>query len=270
MATSLPYNLQEGTIAHAGKVMANFRALLGILNNLIVEGVGTGDLATILNLISQAMVKADETGNAGEIRFADGETVEQKFAAGTLNASLLDSEGLFYFFVNQDDGHLYVTASEGMEADNFEIDEETGHLLFNLNDPDESNVVHTYDLGLVKGADGEPGEDGMLASTYDPNNVGKDLNTYTGFFLCDAQSWVDGVYVISDTDRISGAALADHITASSGHVWIGPSSSATDDGVTAWANGMIRMTGQGSGTITIKALGDTPSEDIELQITMFV
>ena len=77
--------------------------------------------------------------------------LEQKFDAGTLNASLLDSEGLFYFEVKQQDGHLYVTASDGMEADNFAIRNSDGHLIFTLHDPADSTTVHTYDLGRVKG-----------------------------------------------------------------------------------------------------------------------
>lgn len=270
MATSLPYNLREGTVAYAGKVMANFRALLGILNNLVVEGVGTGDIVTILNLLVQSMVKADETGNAEDIVFADGVNLEERFATGTLNASLFTSEGMFYFYVDPQDGHLYVTAAEGMEEDDFEIDEETGHLLYTLDDPEDNNIVHTYDLGLVKGDKGDPGAGGMAATTYDPLGVGKDMNTYTGFYVCDSQKWADGVYVLSDEDSHTGANLSDHITSTSGHFFIGPSSSATDEGVEAWSNGLIRITGQGSGTISLKALGDTPTEDIDLQITMFV
>ncbi len=146
MATSLPYNLREGTIAYAGKVMANFRALLGILNNLVVEGVGTGDIVTILNLLVQSMVKADEAGNADDIVFEDGDTLEEKFSAGTLNASLLNSEGMFYFYIDPADGHLYVVAADGMSADDFWIDED-GHLQYALRDPEDNSAVHITDLG---------------------------------------------------------------------------------------------------------------------------
>ncbi|MBO4556510.1 MAG: hypothetical protein J5706_07090 [Elusimicrobiales bacterium] len=314
---NLPYNLREGQVAYALKVMANFRALLGAYNNISIDGIGTGDIATIIGLLRQAMVMADEEGNSNHVVFPDGETLTQKYAAGTLNASLLDSEGLFYFYVDPTNGHLFVTASEGMEADNFEIDPDTGHLLFNLNDPDESNVVHTYDLGQVKGDKGDAGAGGMQATTYDPNGVGKDMNTYTGFFICYADKWggyfltedtafvadktyytYDSVndeytaatvttgaavladtyyeklsameYRLSDDDHVGGATLTGHITPTSGHYFMGPADDTTDDAVNAWSGGQIRTLGQGTGSITIKALGDIPEEDVDLQVTMFV
>ena len=153
---NLPYNLREGQVAYAAKVMANFRALLGACSNISVNDIGgsgpiTADVQTIVDLLVKSMVMADERGNSEHIVFGDGENLEQKFDSGTLNASLLDSEGLFYFEVRQQDGHLYVTASDGMEADNFAIRNSDGHLIFTLNDPADSTTVHTYDLGRVKG-----------------------------------------------------------------------------------------------------------------------
>ena len=271
MVVNLPYNLREGQVAYALKVMANFRALLGALNIVNVEGLGEADVGTLLNLLYQSMIKADEDGNAEHILFEDGENLKQKFAAGTLNASILNSEGLFYFHVGAD-GHLYVTGTDGLEEGDFEINE-SGHLQFNLDDPASNSNIHVYDLGQVVGDKGDPGADGMLATTYDPNNVGKDLNTYTGYFVCLAANWDDNTYTLTDNDsqHVSGATLAGHITASTGHALVGPAyNTSTDEEVEAWSAAMMRVVSQGNGQIVFKALGDIPEVDIYLQVTMFV
>lgn len=319
MAVHLPYNLHEGQVAYAAKVMANFRALLGAYGSITVDGIGTADVPTMLQLLYEAMVKADEDGNADHIRFEDGETLTQKFNAGTLNASILDSEGLFYFYVDPEDGHLYVTASEGMEADDFEIDE-NGHLVFTLNDPEGNNAVNVYDLGKVKGDKGEDGDPGMDADVYDPLRAEKDVNTYTGFFGCYAAGWGDyfltedstfdgdktyytydsvndeyteavvvggeavtantyyeklanNEYRLTDDGNVGGATLDGHITAISGHAYIGPAGEEEGgdaDGANAWSNAKIWASAQGNGWILFKALGDIPEADIILQVTMFV
>lgn len=190
---ALPYNLQEGTVAYAMKVMANFRALLGIYNNVSIPGLGEGDVDTMLKLLAEAMVKAGEAGNTADIVFPDGETIEEKFNAGTLNASLLNSDGLFYLTVGSD-GHLYVTASDSVNAEQFSIDrqpssETYGHLLYTLTDPEPGGAVHTYDLGSVIGPAGPSGTGDMAASVYDPNGQHKDVNMYVGYFNCPAAGW---------------------------------------------------------------------------------
>ena len=190
MAVNLPYNLREGQVAYAAKVMANFRALLGALNQVVVDGLGEGDINTILNLLKQAMVTAGEQGNAEDIVFADGETVEQKFAAGTLNAELLTGEGMFYFYIDPADGHLKVVASEAMNEDDFSIGED-GHLLYTLSDPAENSVVNIVDLGKVVGPAGPAGSGDMAKSVYDPNNAQKDMNLYPGYFTCGELGWGD-------------------------------------------------------------------------------
>ena len=200
---ALPYNLQEGTVAYAMKVMANFRALLGIYNNVSIPGLGEGDVDTMLKLLAEAMVKAGVAGNTDKIVFPDGETVTQKFNAGTLNASLLDSDGLFYLTVGSD-GHLYVTASDSVNAEQFSIDrqpssETYGHLLYTLTDPEPGGAVHTYDLGSVIGPAGPSGTGDMAASVYDPNGQHKDVNMYVGHFNCPAAGW--GSYFLTTLRR---------------------------------------------------------------------
>ena len=197
MAISLPYQLREGQKAYAAKVMANLEALLGVYNRAHVDGLGEGDVVTLLQLLYQAAVMAGEDGNAAQIKFPDGDTLQQKFDAGTLNAALLNNDGLFYFEQDPDNGHLYVTASESIGPHAFYIDN-NGHLIYNLDDPEGNESVHQYDLGLVRGAQGPVGEGDMAASIYDPNGQEKDLNLYTGYFLCPAPDW-GGYFLTYDT-----------------------------------------------------------------------
>lgn len=185
---NLPYNLREGQVARAAQVMANFLALLGAYGSIKIEGLGEGDVETLMQLMYEAMVKAGEPGNTEGIVFHDGDTLEQKFAAGTLNASILNSEGLFYFEIDPISGHLIVTAAEGIGEEDFLIDGD-GHLIFNLEDPETSSVVHRYDLGRVVGEQGPAGAGGMDAAVYDPRGVRKDLNPYLGSFICYAPKW---------------------------------------------------------------------------------
>ena len=44
----LPYNLQDGQKAYAARIMANFQALAGQLNNISVGGLTEGDLESVL------------------------------------------------------------------------------------------------------------------------------------------------------------------------------------------------------------------------------
>ena len=193
MVVSLPYKLREGQIAYAAKVMANFEALLGMYKYGHVDGLGDGDVFTLMELLCKAVVMAGDPGNAEQIVFEDGETLVHKFNAGTLNASLLDNEGMFYCSIG-DDGHLYITASEGIEEGDFSIGSD-GHLLYTLSDPASSSVVHTYDLGLVKGQKGDPGAPGMVAAVYDPEGMAKDLNTYTSYYSLPEANW--GAYFLT-------------------------------------------------------------------------
>ena len=94
-AVNLPYHLREGQRAYAAKVMANFEALLGAYNLTEVKGLGVGDIPTLLRAMFEAAIKANETNNASQIYFEDGENLTDKFNAGNLNASIVDADGLF-------------------------------------------------------------------------------------------------------------------------------------------------------------------------------
>ena len=196
MAINLPYKLREGQIAYAANVMANFEALLGIYKYGHVDGLGSGDVYTLMELLYQAVVLAGEPGNAEQIKFEDGESLVQKFNAGTLNASLLDNEGMFYCSVG-DKGHLYINASEGIEEGDFSIGSD-GHLLYTLSDPASSSVVHTYDLGQVKGPKGDSGSGDMRSLIYDPEGMARDVNIYTSNYTLFANQW-GGYYLTYDT-----------------------------------------------------------------------
>lgn len=62
---TLPYNLQDGQKAYAARVMANFEALAGQLNQISVTGLATGDLESVLR---QMKLLLDEL-SAGSSRY---------------------------------------------------------------------------------------------------------------------------------------------------------------------------------------------------------
>lgn len=268
MAINLPYRLREGQKAYAAKVMANFEALLAAYNNIHIEGLGEGDFAALLGLLYQAAVMAGKDGNANEIVFSDGESLTQKFDAGTLNASLLNSNGLFYSEVDPSDGHLYLTASECIDENAFSIDQ-NGHLIFSLEEPENNEVIHRYDLGNVRGETGPAGAGGMSAAIYDPNNLQKDPNIYSGVYICFSGDWVDNEIVLSDSKRVTGDYLSSFITANSGHAFIGLAVGASDAAAQAWMDAAIVAVSQGAGQITLRALGDVPDVTLLLQVYMF-
>lgn len=201
MAVNLPYNLQERQIAYAAKVMANFEALLGAYNLTEVKGLGTGDIPYLLRKLFLAAIKAYEPDNAQQIIFSDGESLADKFDAGDLNASILNSDSLFYFHIDPVSGHLMVTCSDSVDEGDFSIGA-NGHLLYTLADPGGGDVdVHTYDLGRVRGEQGpvgpaSPGD--MDHDIYDPRELEKDLNHYVVWFNCPYEEW--GRYFLTYDD----------------------------------------------------------------------
>lgn len=63
---TLPFQLKEGTTAYAAKVMANFNALIGKLNQLSVNGEIVGDLEDFLSLLSASIEQLDSGGPGGQ------------------------------------------------------------------------------------------------------------------------------------------------------------------------------------------------------------
>ena len=86
---TLPYNLQDGQKAYAGRVMANFRAVAAGLNSVSVDGLTAGDLESVLRqlklLVDElsrdhdrgvASLAYDGTGRKLALTLADGARYE--------------------------------------------------------------------------------------------------------------------------------------------------------------------------------------------------
>lgn len=265
MALSLPYNLQDGTKAYASKVMSDFNTIVQYLNGVEIPGVDKGDVISVLTYLTaslEATVKGGETGNAAEIIFADGESLRSKYRSGELHLGLLQTQGGFYFYVDEN-GHLMLVSNRETDADNFSIDE-NGHLLYTVPDPEEDDVndTRTFDLGRVRGDEGEPGEPGagdMEKKVYDPNGVGKDLNTYEYDAFLYAAEWGE--------DKLQTLTFAP--STPSNHLEIAPAPSANADQRQAWRDAMLYAPSNAqatAGQIIIGCDGDVPQTDIPIII----
>lgn len=265
MALSLPYNLQDGTKAYASKLMADLNTIVQYLNGVDIPGVDKGDMISVLAYLSaslEATVKAGEEGNAAEIIFADGESLRSKYRSGELHLGLLQTQGGFYFYVDEN-GHLMLVSNRETTADDFSIDE-NGHLLYTVQDPAAEDVEDTqvFDLGRVRGDEGEagaPGEGDMNKATYDPNGVGKDLNTYEYDAILYASGW--------DEDKLQTVVLAASTTGN--HLEIAPALSADADQRQAWRNALFYAPSNAqatAGQFVIGCDGDVPSVDIFITV----
>ena len=90
-------------------------------------------LADALKELLTEKVTAAESGNASQIVFADGQTMQEKLDAGELNgrdgvALAFDS---YYTFRVGDNGHLYVGVAEGTQQPALSIDE-NGRLIYSV------------------------------------------------------------------------------------------------------------------------------------------
>lgn len=91
-------------------------------------------LDTALQALIDGKVTANTAGNAAAIRFADGESMQDKLENGALTGPAGVSvalNSLFYFRVDAMSGHLLVGVAEGAPAPPFSIDAE-GHLLYTI------------------------------------------------------------------------------------------------------------------------------------------
>ncbi|MEG2213851.1 MAG: hypothetical protein RRY35_08155 [Clostridiales bacterium] len=143
MTVKLPYSFTDGQRAFAARLMANFNALSGALNNVSVAGLATADIETTLNTMKKLIddlsgltggkVTANQAGNAGQILFTDG----QSFQAKLNNNSLKGQDGqccldrLYYFRVDPGNGHLYVGVPDGVGKPPVSIDG-NGHLIYRI------------------------------------------------------------------------------------------------------------------------------------------
>lgn len=265
MAKGLPYRLQEGQVAYARKVMANFEALMGLLNNITIDGK-TGDLETVLQELFNKAVLSGEP-NSDDITFADGDSLQDKYDSGQTALALMTGEGMFYFFV--EDGRLKVVTNGNISADDFTINDK-GHLIYTVSPSAEQGEPVVYDLGYVRGPEGPASTGDMSAAIYDPNSRKKDVCHYYGSFRCNSPDWVDGKIRISDDNRNGGDTLASRITATTGHFMFKPAQGEDAEKWQAWWDAQVICTAQGDGWFELQALGKTPDVNILLDVDMWI
>lgn len=237
MAIKFPYELTEGTIAYARHVMANLRAIVRGVDNL-----------------GETSVKKNASGNANEIVFDDDETLQDKLDNGGFNTwdgSLYD--GYASFTVNNQ-GHL-IAALTVDDPDMYQIDE-NGHLILTAGDT-EGGTVHTFDLGDVRGPQGEQGENGPSSTTYretlyaaDWSNVTQQITVY-----CDGVTANNNFMVQPDYPAIVAAHEADP-----------EDTPDLDDIANDWSLASPVLISQAAGSFVLQARGVNPSYDIPVVI----
>lgn len=277
--TQLPFQLKEGQKAYAAKVMANFNALLGKLNTLSINGEIVGSLEDFLSSLSMAIdeaVQSGRIGNANEIRFDDGTTMQEKLDSGDLNGvsgPVSVQDRMCYFYVDSDTGHLHLVAREDVDSDAYSINED-GHLIYTIPAPDESLTAKDYDLGSVRGPKGDSGD--MQASVYDSQNRRQDIYQYVDEALADmrtkeyacyayAANWVDGL----DNTSTCQVDLLDMTTNAKFDVGLAPS--ATEEQESAFAKALLKVGDLYTGSFTLirRSGGETPSLDLPLVVRIY-
>lgn len=266
MVKGLPYKLQEGQVAYARKVMANFEALMGTLNNITINGK-TGDLETVLRELFEKVIMSGEP-NGDQITFEDGESLQDKYDSGKTTLALMTGEGMFYFYV--EDGRLKVVTNGNINADDFTIDDK-GHLLYTVNPSAEQGESAVYDLGNVRGPAGPASTGDMSAAIYDPNDRKKDVCHYYGKFYCLAANWNEnGVIRITDNDIETGDTLAGKLTSTTGHFMFKPGQGSDSAKWRSWWDAQIVCSAQGDGWFELQAIGRLPQENFLLDVDMWI
>lgn len=253
----LPYQLKEGQIAYARRVMANFNAIINALNNLRAEGITAEGLEELFTELASTTVKKNQAGNADEIVFADGATMQQKLDAGAFNGrDAVLYEGFAAFNIG-DDGYLYVTTTTGNNP--YSIDED-GYLILNIPDAPAEDV-QSFKLGKVVGGEGPAGPVGPTgvsgnysATVYAASSSGDNSAAW------DNRS-AESTY---KTATVSCAG----ITASNNFI-VQPAKSATDEQWAAWATAAPIVKSQANGSFVLYARNSNlPTVDIPLEIVV--
>lgn len=270
MARALPFQLVDGQKAYAAKLMGNFNYLLGILDNVDVSGLPEGSLDEVLSslkdLIEQC-VASNEVGNARQVFFTDGASLQEKLNNGDLKGAdgvTSLSDGMYYFYVGTD-GHLYLVTRSEVQGEAFSIDSR-GHLIYTVDDPGPNEGdPKTYDLGSVK-------FDGVTATEFESyKDDAKDYVDDTFASVAQsagysvtmlAGSWVGDDPPVSVT--ISLAAIT-----TTNNFFVGPAAGATETQRAAWRDGLFSVTGQSAGSFELTRDGDAPSVDIPLSVVVF-
>ena len=265
MGVSLPFQLADGTKAYASKVMANFNTLAQYLNSVDIPGADKGDLISVLTYLAESLedkVIVGAEDNAAEIIFADGESLKKKYRSGELHLGLLQTQGGFYFYVDEN-GHLMLVSNREVNDEDFTIDER-GHLLYTVRDPEEDDIndTQTFDLGRVRGEEGEPGlpgEGDMAKAIYDPQRRGKDLNTYEYDVIFYGADW--------STDKLLTVSFAASTPAN--HLDIDIAASANADQRKAWRDAQFYAPAGAqdiAGQFVVGCDGEVPKVDIPVVI----
>lgn len=264
----LPYNLQEGTKAYAAKVMANLHAIIGQLNNVDIVGLPNADLKAVLqaiyDLVSAAVV-AYQTGNADQILFDDGDTMQEKVDRGDFNGLdgvSLQLNGLYHFKV--ENGNLILYAPDDVGQPPFSI--VNGELIYEIPDPETEEIdVASYNLGRVKG---ENGDGDMAKSVYDPTRKATDIFAYIDSAVDNvSKSQAKSCYVYAAAWDGSKQAIVElaEMGANTNFV-VGTAYNATAEQDEAWDEAHAKVIAQASGSFTLKARGGTPAIDIPLTV----
>lgn len=258
----LPYTLREGTIAYAAKVMGDLNVIVNFLNNISLDGATKTDLESALQKVTamvNSCIQKNAIGNADQIVFEDGYTMQEKLDAGDLNGKdgvTAYVDGWAAFEIDEY-GHLLVTVSA--DDNSFTIDE-NGHLIYTIPDPDTSANVQQYDLGKVMGPQGPAGEvtqEGMV--TYVTEQIGALAKSSTKYVTALAASW--------DADDKTNEISCEGITATNNFL-IDTNSSATEEQNQAWELAKPKYVSQMEGKFIVVARGVIPAIDIPLQVTI--
>jgi hypothetical protein len=247
----LPYNLQEGQVAYAAKVMADFNAILTALNNLSAEGFSTQDISGMIADLADAInhkVEAGEPGNATDIKFTDGDTLQTKLDSGDLNgtdgvAAILD--GCAAFDVDEN-GHLIVATNSGNPYSIV-----NGELIYTVPDPEGADYIE-YDLGSVRGPSGEVTTSAMNSAISAALNGLGTVTTATAYAL--------------DWDDVNEIACNGVTT--SNIILISPALSATGEERDAFRAAQIYPVSQGLDAFILGYDGLKPDIDIPLQVVI--
>ena len=258
----LPYTLKEGTVAYAAKVMGDLNVIVNFLNNISLDGATKTDLESALQEVTvmvNSCIKKNTIGNANEVIFDDGYTMQEKLDNGDLNGTdgvTAYVDGWAAFEIDEY-GHLLVTTSTDDQA--FTINE-SGNLIYTIPDPDGGENVQQYDLGKVMGPMGPAGEvsqEDMVE--YVAGQIGAIVKSSTATAIALIASW-------DSTDKTNEISC-DGITATNNFI-IDTNSTATEEQSQAWEKAKPKCISQTTGTIIVKARGIIPTIDIPLQVTI--
>lgn len=269
---NLPYQFRDGNRAYAAQVMADLNALAGGLNNISVSGLPGGDLESVLQglkELTEGKISANKAGNAEQIRFSDGESMQDKLDSGALNGTdgvVSTSDGMYYFYVGSD-GHLYLLTRSEVQGEAFHIDDK-GHLIYTLAEPGaENGVAKVYDLGYVRGPKGESGD--MQISIYDPQGKEKDIYAYVDEAMAETKgSTVKSCFAYAagwDGNSKQNSVTLEGLAAGA-HFVVCHSSEATEEQRQAWRDGCIFLQSQGENSFVLQADQTLPTVDIPLTV----